>query len=320
MKRTLFVTSNRLGDAVLTTGALQYLHELEPDIPITVVCGHLSAEIFANMAGVERVVAISKQKYSGHWLTAARELGFKFWHRIVDYRGSPLSLFPARHRHVWRGGADDVHKAIANARMLGLETPLPPRLDPDMDDPDLLGPLEGAARILALAPTANFFKKQWHHDNYVALAQALTAEGAPLAGAKVVVLGAPGEEAQALPVVAGLPEDQVVDFVGKTTPLQAAKLIRRSDLFVGNDSGLMHTSVAVGRPTVGLFGIGKPAVYGPWGDKSLCLIGDPAGVPITRQVGTDDAGREVTTESLPPAKVIADVQAFMEQLPEFKVR
>ncbi|MBL4906859.1 MAG: hypothetical protein JKX94_05350, partial [Sneathiella sp.] len=121
MKRTLFVTSNRLGDAVLTTGALHHLLETEPDVPITVVCGHLSSDIYAAIPGVEQVVAISKQKYSLHWLNAVSNLKFRFWHRIVDYRGSPLSFLPARHRHIWKGGSDDIHKAIANARVIGVD-------------------------------------------------------------------------------------------------------------------------------------------------------------------------------------------------------
>ena len=62
MKKTLFVTSNRLGDAVLTTGILQHLLKTEdPDNKITVVCGKIPAPIFEAVEGVEKVVAISKK-------------------------------------------------------------------------------------------------------------------------------------------------------------------------------------------------------------------------------------------------------------------
>ena len=64
-------------------------------------------------------------------------------------------------------------------------------------------------------------------------------------GARIAVFGAPGEEAQAMPVVHALPEEQVIDLVGKTTPMEAATILSQCDLFVGNDSGLMHTAVAV---------------------------------------------------------------------------
>lgn len=314
MKHTLFVTSNRLGDAVLTTGALYHLLETEPDVPITVICGHLSADIYAAIPGVERVIAISKRKHSLHWWDAFKQLKFRYWHRIVDYRGSPLSILPTRHRHIWRGSSSEIHKAIANARVIGVDHPLPPKIIAHNKKPEALSHLQKNDRILAIAPTANAEKKQWHHENYLALAKALTKETGILSGAKVAVLGAPGEEAQALPVVEGLPKLQVINLVGKTTPLQVAEILSRCELFVGNDSGLMHTAVAVGIPTVGLFGVGQPAVYGPWGKKSLCLIGDPPGEKITRRIERDENGDEKVRETLPTDLVIRKVEDFYRQL------
>ena len=35
-------------------------------------------------------------------------------------------------------------------------------------------------------------------------------------------------------------------------------------LFIGNDSGLMHMSAAVGTPTIGLFGPSREENYGPY--------------------------------------------------------
>lgn len=282
MKRSLFVTSNRLGDAVLTTGILHYMIEKEPDIPVTVVCGALPAGIFESIPGVDQVIPIVKQKYNMHWIKAARTAGLRRWHRIVDFRGSIFSIMPARYRHIWRGGDDTVHKTVANARLLGVENAIPPRIIPTVQQDrwaqEIIG---GNGRpLLALAPTANFYQKQWHHKNFLALAQSLTAPDGILPSAKIVIFGAPGEEAQAQPVVDGLPENQVINMIGKTTPVQAAALLSKADLFVGNDSGLMHSAVAVNIPTVGLFGIGKPVVYGPWGPKSLCIKGTPAGAAL----------------------------------------
>lgn len=314
MKRTLFVTSNRLGDAVLTTGALHHLLESEPTIPITVVCGHLSADIYAAIPGVEKVIAISKRKYSQHWLDAFLQIGFHFWHRIVDYRGSPLGFLPARHHHLWKGSSDDIHKAVANARVINVDHPLPPKIVTNGTWPADLSSLAKPGPILAIAPTANAEKKQWHFENYLHLAKTLTGDGGILENARVVVLGAPGEEAQALPVVEGLPKEQVINLVGKTTPLQVAEILSCCDLFVGNDSGLMHTSVAVGIPTVGLFGVGKPAVYGPWGDRSLCLTGTPKGEKITRHLDLDEKGNEIIREPLPPGHVIQKVEEFYRGL------
>ncbi len=313
MKRNLFVTSNRLGDAVLTTGVLHHVIRKEPDIPVTVICGTIPKDIFESVPGVKRVIAIRKQKYNKHWLDAFTLAGPRFWHRIIDFRGSLFSVMPARHRHIWKGGDDSIHKAVANARMIGVDEPIPPLIVPTNTEQahakQVLALATDPRPILALAPTANFYQKQWHHKNYLALAKSLTSENGIMPGARVAVFGAPGEEEQAKPVVQGLPASQVIDLVGKTTPVEAAALLSQTNLFVGNDSGLMHSAVAVSIPTVGLFGIGKPLVYGPWGDQSLCLVGEPAGQPIH---GDPTLGET----PLPVSRVCKEVEQFFQTLQE----
>lgn len=314
MKRILFVTSNRLGDAVLTTGVLHRLIEEEPNCAVTVVCGKIPAEIFSNIKGVEKVVAISKRKYSLHWWDAFKQIKGVFWHRIVDFRGSPLGFLPTRHRHLWAGGSDDEHKTLSNAKVIGRTAPIAPKIEVEAAEQDRLRQLTGGKPVIAIAPTANFPPKQWHHENYSNLAKALIAKEGILPDAKILVLAAPDEEGQAIPVVESLPKDQVLNFVGKTTPMEAAALLSICSLFVGNDSGLMHTAVAVGIPTVGLFGIGKPTVYRPAGEKSLCLLSKPQGQSVNRKIVTNDDGESQIIETLPVEYVLKEVQTFYRSL------
>ncbi|MEH6545360.1 MAG: glycosyltransferase family 9 protein [Sneathiella sp.] len=313
MKRTLFVASNRLGDAVLTTGVLHYLLEQEPEVPITVVCGAIPKDIFEAIPGVERVIAVTKRRYSMHWPEVAIELGFVYWHRIIDFRSCLLGFLPARHRSIWKGGNNSIHKVIANAELIGQKAPLPAKIIPTLsqitESRKWLGEAVEKEKILAIAPTANFYQKQWHFENYIALAKALTHEGGILEDAKIAVLGAPGEEDQALPVVSALSDNHVINLIGKTTPMEAATILSQCALFVGNDSGLMHTATAVNIPTVGLFGIGRPKVYGPWGDRSLCLTSTPLGVPITRENKDGDV-----IEALPVETVLKETEAFYKRL------
>jgi lipopolysaccharide heptosyltransferase III len=309
MKRTLFVASNRLGDAVLTTGVLHYLLEQEPEIPITVVCGEIPRDIFESIPGVERVIGVTKRRFSMHWPLVAAELGIFYWHRIVDFRSCLLGFLPARHRHIWKGGNSVISKAVANANLIGHAGPLPAKIIPNADQIAESRKWFGADtkknKVLAIAPTANFYQKQWHFENYIKLARNLTQRGGILENARIAVFGAPGEEEQASPVVKAFPPSQVIDLVGKTTPMEAATILSQCDLFVGNDSGLMHTATAVDIPTVGLFGIGLPKVYGPWGERSLCLTSSPAGTPVIRQQQQDSL-----IEPLPVDEVIAKVEVF----------
>ena len=53
--------------------------------------------------------------------------------------------------------------------------------------------------------------------------------------------------------------------------LEIYACFERCDLYIGNDSGLMHLAAASGVPTLGLFGPSKELLYAPWGEKCLSV-------------------------------------------------
>ena len=65
-----------------------------------------------------------------------------------------------------------------------------------------------------------------------------------------VIIGASGEEKIIEMLHEVLPSNKIIDFVGKTTPEQAAALVNECSACIANDSGLMHLSAAIGTPTV----------------------------------------------------------------------
>jgi ADP-heptose:LPS heptosyltransferase len=68
-------------------------------------------------------------------------------------------------------------------------------------------------------------------------------------GWQVVLIGSPGEAALGRIVETCCPSG-VVNLIGRTTPKQAAAVIERCQLYVGNDSGPMHMAAALGVPVV----------------------------------------------------------------------
>ena len=60
----------------------------------------------------------------------------------------------------------------------------------------------------------------------------------------------------------------IIDMVGKTSIQESAALIKESDYFVGNDSGLLHVAAASGIPTIGIFGSSCYHRFGPWGKRA----------------------------------------------------
>ena len=97
--RILFVTANRLGDAVLSTGLLDYLIRTYPGASITVACGPVAEGVFLRMPGLDRIIVIEKQPFGRHWLGLWATTVTQRWDLVVDIRGSALSwLVPTRRR------------------------------------------------------------------------------------------------------------------------------------------------------------------------------------------------------------------------------
>ena len=271
--RILFVSSTRIGDAVLSTGLLAHLMARHPSARVWVACGPEAVGLFAAAPQVERVIPIVKKPFALHWLILWAKTVLHLWSLTVDLRSSTLGYFLlARKRLVFRSSPEPMLRVVQLSRFLGLKEPAPPRLW-------FRGRHEDAARklippggpVLALAPTANWRGKEWPAQNFVKLAERLTHAGAPFAGARIAIFGSASERAAAAPVIEAFPPERRIDLVGRTDILTTGACLARCSFFVGNDSGLMHMAAAVGIPTLGLFGPSRIEHYGPWGGHTATV-------------------------------------------------
>jgi heptosyltransferase-3 len=268
--RILFVTSNRLGDAVLSTGLLDHLIRTYPAARFTVVCGPVAEGVFARMPNRERTIVLRKLSWGRHWLPLWAVTATRFWDLVVDIRGSALSwLVPTRRRAVFSRVTGP--KIAQLGAILNLSPPpLPVVWITEADRLTVSHLLPGDRPIIVLAPTANWQPKVWPAERFAAAFQSLAASLVP--GAVAVVMGGPGpaERAMAAPLLAALPD--ALDLVGTLSLPEAAAVLQRAALFVGNDSGLMHLSAAAGAPTIGLFGPTDAETYCPAGRRATAVV------------------------------------------------
>jgi ADP-heptose:LPS heptosyltransferase len=264
--RILFIASSRIGDAILCAGLLDHLIRAYPDSEVTVVTGPVAEDVFARMPNKTRTIVMEKRRFGAHWLRLWALTATTRWDLVVDIRASAIAwLLLAKRRAIMRRRPG--HKTAQIGAILGLDPPpMPVAWTDDSDRAVAETLLPAGPPIIALAPTANWIGKVWPAERFVALARALT-EG-PMRGARIAVLAGPGaqERAMAAPVLAALPE--AIDLCGRLTLPQAAACLMRADLFIGNDSGLMHLAAAAGTPTLGLFGPTPPEEYGPAGRRA----------------------------------------------------
>jgi heptosyltransferase-3 len=272
--RILFVTANRLGDAVLSTGLLDYLIRTYPAARITVACGPVAEGVFQRMPNLERIVVITKQPFGRHWLPLWAMAVTRWWDLVVDIRGSALSwLIPARRRAVMHPSTGPKTGQLAQVLRLA-QAPLPVVWFSAQDDAHAASLLPSGQPVIVLAPTANWAPKVWPAERFVTLFQRLADDHIP--GAVAAVIAGPGkmEAAMANRVLQALPD--AINLIDRLSLPEIAAFLSRSRLFVGNDSGLMHLAAASGVPTLGLFGPTNAAEYAPAGQRAIALVGPDA--------------------------------------------
>ena len=155
--------------------------------------------------------------------------------------------------------------------------------------------LEPGSRILVIGPGSGQPAKNWPLSRYYEVARALAWE----ADLKVVWLAGPAEQ-ELLPYIQGLAaaQDQVV---WAHEPLErVARLLARTQMYLGGDSGITHLAAAAGAGrVVALFGPTDHRVWAPLGEQ-VTVLTPPGG-----------AGPNRSLVDLPAAAVLAEMQRFL---------
>ena len=263
--KILFITSNRVGDAVLSSGVLAHLVKTYPGAALTIACGPYAADLFRSVPGLHKLIVLKKRSHNRHWIDLWKECVTTKWDLIVDLRNSLVSRLLWSRQMFHHKGSTGKHKVVESASVLHLDPTPSPHIWLDEASIGAARKLLPASRpLLALGPAANWPPKQWPIESFTELAQRITATNGLMPDAAVVVIADAREREQLAPLLSTLPADKVVEVIGYDL-LTAAACLKQCQLFVGNDSGLMHLSAALGTPTLGLFGPGYEHIYGPWG-------------------------------------------------------
>ena len=153
-----------------------------------------------------------------------------------------------------------------NRRMMGGRCVSAFRLRDATAAEQLLTPLAGGRRLVAIHPGSGAAVKRWRTEAWAELALRLSVDQ----GVQVVFTGSAGEAELIDPVLdamrsGGLLPAPAVSLAGQTGLATLAAVYRRCSLVIGPDSGPLHLAVAVGTPTVHLYGPVNRRTFGPWG-------------------------------------------------------
>lgn len=96
--------------------------------------------------------------------------------------------------------------------------------------------------IVAIAPGAIDKNRQWPVYYFKQLVEELILKF----NFKIIILGGNNEIALGKEISDNFSQDSIIDLTGKTSIRQAASLLKKCNLYVGNDTGLKHIAAASG--------------------------------------------------------------------------
>jgi ADP-heptose:LPS heptosyltransferase len=289
---------NQMGDMLLATPCLRALRECLPRSWITLVASDENEAVVRNNPHVNEVLVYSKKKFRTNplaffaflWTLNNRRFDVAVMLSTVSVSVTSALLCVwsgARFRVTYSGesfgagfidGAfhfsfpiEDaaVHQTRLNLQLLEYfkvtTRDLSPIMVPSDEDEKFASEFEsrlrqsGAAqtRLVAIHPGAGKRKNRWPAARFADLARTLGA----VDGAKILVIAGPSDAEVLKEMLANLDPKPVL-LTGETIGRVAA-VMKRLDLFVCNDTGVLHVAAAVACPTLALFGPTDPARWAP---------------------------------------------------------
>ncbi len=302
-RKILVMRYRFIGDTVLTVPFLRNLRRAEPKAFIAWMVAPGSSDVVQGIPYVDEMIAWDPVTIHADSKGAHRSFSAKFTF-IRDLRRRRFDKVYILKRSLssaviaWLSGAPKRIGFDTEGRGILLTTRVPYRQDrhevenfldvlkadgvPVEDDFLELwtcpGEEERAALLLAAAgvapstpialihPFSAVTQRGWPLENFAELAERISGE----TRFRPVVVGGRGD-IETFNTVRHLFGEAIVDLVGKCALRETIALLKRSALFVGNDSGIMHLAAAAGTPLVALFGPQSPVKFGPWSDHAKVI-------------------------------------------------
>jgi heptosyltransferase-3 len=288
VRKVLLVRLRSIGDTVLATPSVAALKRFLPNVAVDVLVEDWVAPLLDHHPQIGKVVVLERGGFVAR-ARAARELRSADYDVVYNLHGGTTATFltratGARHRVGYKTyqyaqlhnhqapsplllwGQQKTHSVEQQLALLGW-TGVPvtdrPRTQLGLS-PEAAQAVEerlaaaglGDRKIALIHPAAAFATKQWATENFARVVEFLAERGYAS-----VAIAAPHENA----ILENLSSEASVGIATFDLSLpEVTALASRSQLFVGNDSGIAHIAAAVGTPSVVIFGSSNTAHWRPW--------------------------------------------------------
>ena len=302
IRHILIRGTNWIGDAVMTLPAVSSIRDTYPGATLSVLAKPWVAEVYRLSPDIDEVIPFESPGVHGGItgkLRLAGEMRGRFEAAILlqnaieaaiiallagipiragyDSDGRRLLLSHAVRRTAAIRKVHQVSYYLEMVQALGCVSarpvPVSPLLVPGpeygriADDLFTKYGISGSHLLIGVAPGATYGPaKKWFPERFADVATRIVNTFP----ARVILFGSRGDidSTRAVEKSSG---KSLINLAGKTTLKEAIALIARCDLFISNDSGLMHVAGALGIPTIAVFGSTNAATTSPVGEKSVVI-------------------------------------------------
>jgi lipopolysaccharide heptosyltransferase II len=304
-KKILIVRTDKIGDLVLSTPVIKAVRDAYPDSHIAMMVRPYAHEIIKGNPYLDEIITYSKAKKG---LGVLSDLKFIMYLRKKKF-DLALILHPKNRTHIiaFLSGIPErigynkklgalLTKKIPHLKQYGLKHEIDYTLDIleyagiDCNDRKLYIAVNESSEknvdkifaengiskddtVVTVHPGSSCPSKRWAVAHFARVADALVRE----AKAKIVIIAGPRDKKFG-DDVAALMNERALNLSCKTTVSDIVSILRRSKLFISNDSGPVHISCAVGTPVISIFGRSdrglSPKRWRPVGARDVALHKD----------------------------------------------
>ncbi len=296
-QRILIIRLSSIGDVLHATPVAKALKEAYPACHITWIVSNMSASLLMNNPYIDQLYVWSREEFD----QAVKKRQFavlrKLWQQlkafykenqfdiVLDIHGLFLSgmiaAYSKAQRRIGMANTRELNRFFMTEqapsptsphvikRYLSVLAPLhiqtndhqmtlklTAELHKFADDFLERNHIDSQKKLLMINPKTSWLSKNWGNENFARLIDMLAPN------IQILLCGSIQDTADAT-TITSLCHKPLFDAVGKTSLLELAALIHRTDLLLTGDTGALHIATALQIPTVSLWGPTSPEQYGP---------------------------------------------------------
>jgi len=257
--KILVISSNLIGDTILSTGVIEHFSKNNVGAKFTFLIGPTAGQIYEHFPSLDKIISIKKKRYNLHWFKMYFNCWITTWDIVIDLRSSLLSyLLFTKKRYIFKKNKTLHHidqlNQFFNIRKSNL------LIHTSNEEKNIVRKkIDNNFHYVVIFPGGNWKPKIWSVQLYNKLLHLINNK---FSNIKFILVGSTYERKLYTKVLKeNLSNDSFINLMGESLTLTSA-FMKKSSLFIGNDSGLMHMSVASKLSTIGLFGPTDDKLYG----------------------------------------------------------